>query len=199
MNQSSRIFWQNIDDDGRILSGGEYCTVEQVPDGLCVSSTALFRLGDGGYCEGRFDLWTGKDGFFQEGVCSIRDDTLRTCRLTRDGTGDWEVGGDIEAQDDLSGCDDIDIGFTPFTNSLPIRRLGLEQGEKAEVRVAHVVPWDGLVKTARQVYARRTDTGGLGGTYEYINLDSGFSAQIEVDADGFVLRYPGLFKRVWRT
>jgi hypothetical protein len=39
---------------------------------------------------------------------------------------------------DLSGCcENVDVSETPFTNTLPIRRLGLTSGESAEIRVAY--------------------------------------------------------------
>src|SRR5262245_43819560 len=35
----------------------------------------------------------------------------------------------------LHGCADVDIRVTPFTNTLPIQRLNLEQGESKEIAV----------------------------------------------------------------
>ena len=34
----------------------------------------------------------------------------------------------------LQGCLDVDIGMTPATNTLPIRRMDLRQGESREIR-----------------------------------------------------------------
>ena len=47
--------------------------------------------------------------------------------LESDGEGHWQENG--KDRPDLHGCIDIDIQATPFTNTLPIRRLGLKTGE----------------------------------------------------------------------
>jgi uncharacterized protein len=97
-------------------------------------------------------------------------------------------------QEALRGCIDVDITATPFTNTLPIRRLQLERGERRVIRVVYVrVP--GLsVSAVEQAYTciepnRR---------YRYEGLDTGFTADITVDEDGLVLDYPGLFTRIRR-
>lgn len=46
----------------------------------------------------------------------------------------WHMNGDLQPQ--LEGCLDIDLGFTPATNTLPIRRLALKVGERSAVRAA---------------------------------------------------------------
>ena len=56
--------------------------------------------------------------------------------IARDSAGEWTVGG--APATNLNGCDDIDLGFTPATNLLPIRRLDLPVGGKAAVRAAWV-------------------------------------------------------------
>ena len=55
--------------------------------------------------------------------------------LEADGKGNWTdgVGNRLAA---LAGCIDVDLAATPFTNTIPIRRLGLGQGEAR--RATHV-------------------------------------------------------------
>jgi hypothetical protein len=36
-----------------------------------------------------------------------------------------------------------------------------------------------------------------GGTYRFVSLDGGFTADLPVDLDGLVVDYPGLFRRVF--
>src|SRR6185295_5729773 len=38
----------------------------------------------------------------------------------------------------LRGCSDVDIQVTPFTNTLPIKRLSLKPGESKEIAVVYV-------------------------------------------------------------
>jgi hypothetical protein len=43
---------------------------------------------------------------------------------------------DGELRTDLDGCTDIDLGWTPATNTIPIRRLGREGRKAATIRAA---------------------------------------------------------------
>src|SRR5262245_41832254 len=52
--------------------------------------------------------------------------------LQADGAGHWTTGSGA-AIDALDGCLDLDISITPFTNSLPIKRMQLQPGESAEI------------------------------------------------------------------
>lgn len=109
--------------------------------------------------------------------------------LLADGEGNWTAPG-------LEGCMDVDISATPFTNTLPIRRLGLAPGESAELSVAYVDASEIGAWTEQQRYTclKRSPRGGL---YRYESLDGGFTADLPVDADGLVLDYPGLFRRAF--
>lgn len=116
--------------------------------------------------------------------------------LRADGEGGWRNAADGRSLPDLQGCVDIDIRVTPATNTLPIRRLGLAVGDSREIAVAYVplpAGADGL--GPRRVMQRYTRLEGTG-RYRYEGLDSGFSAEIEVDVTGLVLDYPGVFRRL---
>jgi uncharacterized protein len=107
--------------------------------------------------------------------------------------GNW-TGSDGRTVSYLEGCEYVDISETPFTNSLPMRRLGLAPGEFAEIAVAYfegaeLQPWP-------QRYTR-LENGDGGGTYRFVRLDGGFTADLPVDLDGLILDYPGLFRRVF--
>jgi len=117
-------------------------------------------------------------------------------RLFTDGEGHWTMPGG-EPVPALDGCTDADISATPFTNTLPIRRLGLEPGEYANLEVAYVDVPGMRVELSRQRYTclERGEHGGLY-RYEDEGLFHGFTADLPVDADGLVLDYPGLFRRV---
>jgi uncharacterized protein len=96
----------------------------------------------------------------------------------------------------LQGSEYVDISETPFTNSLPIRRLGLVPGGSAELTVAYLERADRQPWPEPQRYTR-LETGDGGGTYRFVSLDGGFSADLPVDLDGLVLDYPGLFRRAF--
>jgi hypothetical protein len=116
--------------------------------------------------------------------------------LRSDGEGNWS---DTSGQDvpELEGCTDVDLSATPFTNTLPIRRLDLGVGGSSEIAVVYVDVPDMRPDASRQRYTcleRNTD----GGLYRYEDRGSfrGFTADLPVDADGLVLDYPGIFRRL---
>jgi uncharacterized protein len=115
--------------------------------------------------------------------------------LLADGEGHWKRGGG-EPVPELDGCIDVDISATPFTNTLPIRRLGLEPGESEELTVTYVRVPELLVGPERQRYGC-LEAKADGGLYRFEALPSGFTAKLPVDAEGLVLDYPGLFRRAW--
>lgn len=109
-------------------------------------------------------------------------------RIESDGQGRWRRNG-AEAPE-LDGCIDIDISGTPFTNSLPIRRCGLAEGEPQRFRMAWV-PLDTLRPFADgQIYTRLGER-----RFRYRSEDGSFERVIETDGEGFVTLYPGLFER----
>lgn len=121
----------------------------------------------------------------------------RRLLLEGDGAGNWRSGE--AARPELAGCLDVDLQASPFTNTLPIRRLGLEAGAAAPVRAVYVA-FPGLdVQAAEQRYTCLAPLGANGGRYRYDDAGpfSGFTAELAVDADGLVLDYPELFERVW--
>lgn len=97
----------------------------------------------------------------------------------------------------LHGCTDVDIMVTPFTNTLPIRRLNLKQGESKEISVVYVrVPDLDISKFDQRYTCISQDKDG--GIYRYESLSSGFTADLTVDENGMVVDYPGIFKLAWK-
>jgi len=118
-------------------------------------------------------------------------------KIQTDGQGHWSThtGDPVPS---LEGCIDVDISATPFTNTLPIRRLALSPGQSAELLVAYASIPEIELKPERQRYTClewNTDRG----LYKYEGLESGFSTELPVDSEGLVIDYPGLFKRVWQS
>ncbi len=119
----------------------------------------------------------------------------KSIKIRTDGEGRWSTSAG-EPLSSLDGCIDVDISVTPFTNTLPIRRLGLSAGQSAELLVAYVAVPDLEPKPMRQRYTC-LELNAQGGLYKYESLASEFSAELLVDADGLVLDYPGIWRRVW--
>ncbi|HLT21306.1 MAG TPA: putative glycolipid-binding domain-containing protein [Thermomicrobiales bacterium] len=134
-------------------------------------------------------LWT------HQPFLDIAEERLPDCELSRDADGAWHSDG-FENLPDLAGCVDIDITITPFTNTLPIRRLGLEPGQSAEIDVAYLSVPELTLSRVRQRYTRLESSGDFD-YYRFESLDgSEFSAEIGVDRDGLVVDYPDLFTRL---
>jgi len=93
----------------------------------------------------------------------------------------WYVRGKENRR--LAGCVDVDVGASPVTNTLPIRRAKPRLGSKLELEVAWVRFPDLNVVPLRQSYERI-------GERQYIYRSaSGFMSEIEVDDFGLVRRY----------
>jgi len=89
----------------------------------------------------------------------------------------------------VEGCIDLDLNFSPSTNALPIRRLGLGPGEAADVRAAWLRFPTFTLEPLPQRYHRLGET-----TYRYESSGGRFAVDLEVNADGLVLEYPGVWK-----
>ena len=111
--------------------------------------------------------------------------------LVGDGLGSWcdEAGG---ALPELANAIDPDLSITPFTNTLPIRRLGLEVGQSRDICTA----WFSLPDLAVHRDPQRYTCLEAGRKWRYESRDSNFSRDLEVDPHGLVVTYPGLFRRV---
>ncbi|MDN7942992.1 putative glycolipid-binding domain-containing protein [Burkholderia multivorans] len=94
--------------------------------------------------------------------------------------GRWTIDG-VDAPA-LDGATDVDLGFSPSTNTLPIRRLALKVGDAAAIRTAWLrFPAFDIVR-GEQRYTRIAPNA-----YRY---ESGtYAADLTVDAAGLVIDY----------
>jgi hypothetical protein len=110
--------------------------------------------------------------------------------LEHDGAGAWTRDG--ERVPELDGALDCDLAFSPLTNVMPIRRHDLHQrAEARDFAMAWVSVPDLLVHRSPQRYEHV-----LAGVVRFVALDGDFTAELEVDPDGLVVRYPRLAERV---
>jgi hypothetical protein len=98
----------------------------------------------------------------------------------REPDGRWLADG--EEVPGVAGCDVVDLGFTPATNTCAIRRLELAVGAAAEIDAAWVRFPEMTVERLPQRYTR---TGERSYAYE----SGEFRADLEVDEHGLVTRY----------
>jgi uncharacterized protein len=125
--------------------------------------------------------------------------------LRHDGSGAWGAeaadegdvpGGSWEGSlPDLSVALDIDIENSPLTNTMPILRHGFQHSGSGDFVMAFVRMPGLRVEASPQRYehARRTEHGSV---VRYISSDGDFTADLELDAEGLLVHYPRLAKRV---
>jgi hypothetical protein len=110
-------------------------------------------------------------------------------RIRSSGPGRWRVNGTPNV--DLAGCLDVDLGFTPSTNLLALRRLALRVGEHAEAPAAYLEFPRLRFTTLPQRYER---VGRA--QYRYEAPTVGYAGILKVSSVGAVVHYPGLFELI---
>jgi hypothetical protein len=127
--------------------------------------------------------------------------------LATDGSGRWgEMNGAHRVE--LDGCRDLWLDVTPFTATLPIRRLPLHVGHTADITTVHVDVETLEVRPEHQRYTRLSER-----RWAFSRLDPppesppapapspppsplpSPEVTFEVDEHGLVLDLPGRFRR----
>ncbi len=179
--------------------GIEDVRITRGPTGGVGFSSAVVRLWQGQPLRATYTLVCDAGWHVRELQMTGESEAVgeRAIRLYADGAGNWQddKGQPIAA---LQGCIDVDIMLTPLTNTLPIRRLQLAPGASREISVVYIAAPDLSIRPFQQRYTRLDDADG-GQRYRYESLDSGFAAVLPIDDDGFVVDYPGIWRRVWPT
>jgi hypothetical protein len=133
-------------------------------------------------------------------VSAHGDGWRRSLELVREPDGRWTVeasatgdvdlpvpGGDTTA---LGEAVDCDLGLSPLSNSMPILRHRLhERAGVADCTMAWVSVPDLTVHRSLQRYEHLRTTPG-GAVVRFLSGD--FTADLVLDADGFVVEYPDL-------
>ena len=167
----------------------EHLVLREGPEGI-VAEAALLAEEGGAVFAARYRIVC--DPIWQVRCATIGligDD--RAIALRSDGAGRWRDSAG-QSLPQLDGAIDIDISVTPFTNTLPIRRLDLKEDQSAEIVTVYVRLPELTVTTDPQRYTCLE----RGRRYRFESLDSDFMREIEVDGHGLVVDYPGLFRRL---
>jgi hypothetical protein len=182
--QSRTVRWRPLDDIGL-----EHLTVGADNGKIVARSVAIWQRNGTQYGM-HYTLTCDADWAIRQ--LSIESTEGRTLRLMTDGKGNWtdSAGRQLPAFD---GCLDVDVSGTPFTNTLPIRRLGLESSHGLLEVPMLFIPCDTFVpfRNVQRYACLRPDK-----LYRFETEDRSFTADLPVDEDGLVLDYPQLFQRV---
>jgi len=179
-----RVIWRRILDDHSF----EECVVAAKPTGYGITGHVIAAQ-DSAPLVVDYDIdcdetWSGRSVTIQQRL----GNTQRNLRLERTGDG-WLVDGIRDAR--LDGCAELDLGVTPSTNALAIRRLDLAIAQAAEIRCAWVKFPTLSVEPSLQRYERLSEHD-----YRYTNVASGFTARVAVDALALPVSYENIWTRI---
>jgi uncharacterized protein len=176
------VLWRRLDTPGH-----DACRLEQGDAGWTLDGVAVFsengvpvRLMYQVACDLAWRTEHGEVHGWRGGQ-SVEFSVVRTAE------GMWTLNGTVVPS--LGSCVDLDLGFTPATNLLQLRRLDLAEGQAADVPVAWLEVSAGTLEALSQRYERRA-----GATYWYEAPSFEYAAELEVTPAGFIRRYPGLWE-----
>lgn len=186
MSGMKTVVWKSLKGEGL-----EHCTLHEHED-VVNTSAAIIRIEDQSTFRLDYSLTLTRDYTFV--YLNIQLLAKPNFSLMRDGYGNWTDTLNMPLPE-LAGCIDVDITATPFTNTLPIRRVDWQVGQSETFKMAWISVPEMTVTPNRQRYTC-LEKSAEGAKFHFESLDIHFEAVITVDADGLVLDYPGLFKRV---
>jgi hypothetical protein len=176
------ILWRRLDTPGH-----DACRLERSVTGWKLGGTAVF-LQDGAPAQLIYHVecdlaWRKQQGYVHGwlGTQSVEFSIAGTSG------GDWTCNGAVVSN--LGNCVDLDLGFTPATNLLPLRRLALAEGQATNAPAAWLNIWTGTLEVLPQRYERRAEA-----TYWYEAPSVDYAGLLEVTPSGFIRRYPGLWE-----
>lgn len=168
----------------------DYCYVYHVQKQWLMWGTAL--LADQGEpVQITYRITCAEDWSTRGVVLNLMRGEHRAQRMADLRDGVWQIYP--EANHSLAGCTDLDLGFTPSTHTLPIKRLNLPVGQSADITAAWLRYPELEFVPLRQRYTRLEER-----LYLYESLDSGYRARLEVDDFGLVTHYESRWTAVAR-
>jgi uncharacterized protein len=181
---AAAFFWRKLDQPGY-----DDCRLLAIAGGWRLSGAAVFRHGRRA-CHFRYDV--SADAAFRTRsahVCGWLGNNAITMEAKATGNGRWRVLGVPSAG--IAGCIDVDLGFTPATNLLVLRRLALKVGQHAQAPAAWLELPGMRITRLPQRYERIARN-----QYAYEAPSVGYRGILTVSPLGAVIRYPGLFEMV---
>lgn len=181
MQTVASLLWRRLDTPGH-----DACRLDRNDVAWQIDGAAVFRHGDGRIahlhyrvrCDRHWHtLWGTVRGWLGDATVDLS---------VVHGRAGWTLND--RPVPDLSHCVDLDLGFSPASNLLQLRRLHLAEGESADVPVA----WLDIGDASLSLLEQRYECAGPQ-RYAYTAPRFDYSAELQADAHGFVHDYPGLW------
>ncbi len=180
------VLWRSL-----IEPGMEYCTLVEAEDGFLLSGQVV-GLTRGAPFSVQYQVECNPKWQTRSVDLNMSMGAQSTAmQIVADNKRQWWL--DERELKDVRGCEFVDLGVTPSTNTLPIRAFDLPAGADREFVAAWIRFPDLAVLPLRQRYTRLSDR-----LYRYESLVSGktrFAAELSVDGDGLVIDYQDVWKR----
>ncbi|RWC44640.1 putative glycolipid-binding domain-containing protein [Mesorhizobium sp.] len=181
---TASILWRRLD-----MEGHDACLLSQIDGGYSLAGRAIF-IQDGKPCCLAYEV--DCDAGWR--TCSAQVDGFLGLRelhyaIERSSDGQWMLNGEL--QHGVAGLVDVDLGFTPASNLLAIRRFDLGIGEATSAPAAYLTFPELRLVRLDQTY-RRLETV----RYAYAAPMFGYDEILDVSPRGFVVDYPGLWRSV---
>ncbi len=178
------VLWKRLDQEGH-----DACRFIETDSGWTVEGTAVFDH-DGVVANLAYHVtstreWEGRTAFVSGWIGS----NSFHLHIEREGEDTWRVTGCV--RENLTGLKDIDLGFTPATNTSAIRRLNLVIGAEGKSEAVWLDTEDWAVKPLAQSYRRIGKAA-----YDYSSPQHSYRAVLLVDSFDAVTEYPGLWMRM---
>lgn len=175
------VLWRRLD-----LPGHDACRIRQLGASWIIEGTAVFAE-EGRASRLSYDLicnedWSSRKAQISGWAGQREIDLTIEC----DGYGLWQVNERTVAS--VEGLLDLDLGFTPATNTNAIRRLNLGVGEGVETVAAWLDTADWTLKPLEQSYKRAEPR-----LYRYHSPLHDYHADLTTDAFGLIVDYPDLW------
>lgn len=185
---NSEYLWMSLH-----APGFEHLRVDQSHPGWDVYDSMIVREHGGQVVRGGYTLVVDKAFRTLEIRIMAEQEpgSMAALHLLANGEGVWTDAEERRIAS-LDGVIDVDIQWSPLTNTLPVRRLNLEPGEERDISVAYIALPSLELRRMEQRYTRINAS-----TVRYASQGNTFTADIEIDGDGVVLQYPGLFTRAF--
>jgi hypothetical protein len=177
------ILWRRLD-----VPGHEACRLIALDTGWRLAGTAVFSH-EGQACRLEYAIacdsqWRTLSALVA-GWVGERDVEVE---VVRDEAGLWRLNGDPVPA--VEGCVDVDLNFSPSTNTLPIRRFNLQVGSSVQMRAAWLRFPSFTLEPLEQSYTRVGTN-----LYRYESAGGRFVASVEVDEAGLVREYGEIWAR----